>query len=176
MNTARRALVAGTAVALASGCEVARVTQVELTLAANTPPSDGTFYEVFATVGGSAVSLARFEVRVVDERVGIDITAAIKAAIDPVNPSVIYGHVDGLSVAGQPIGGLSFDVPIDLTDAVDLFITREALGDTDPVPSRDAIAECPLTPGGRGTLACVLRRPGDKTLVVGTAALVLPVE
>ena len=122
------------------------------------------------------LGLVCFEVRGVDDRVGIDITAAIKAAIDPIDPSVARGHVDGLSALGQPIGGLSFDVPVDLTDATDLFITREQLGDTDPVPSLDAIAECPLAPGGRGTLACVLRRPGDKTLVVGTAALVLPVE
>jgi len=46
--------------------------------------------------------LACFEVRVVDDRVGIDITAAIKAAIDPMDPSVARGHVDGLSALGQP--------------------------------------------------------------------------
>jgi hypothetical protein len=156
------------------GCTGRTVTLVELTLSPSTVPSAGDHYELFATVPGGAVSVGRFAVVVVDPRTGIDTSAAIKAAVDVNDPARRFGYLDGISPAGAPIGGIALELSADLSAATDLFITREPDGDTDPTPTRDAIAECPLEAGGRGTLACTLRRPGDKTLVVGTAALVLP--
>ncbi len=162
------------AVLVLAACEPVRVSEVALTLSASTPPTSGDTYELFATLNGSAVSVARFEVRVVDQAPGRDTSAGKKAAIDPVDLGHIYGYLDDVGDQGLPIGGIRFVVPIDLADAVELFLTLEPAGDTDPVPSAGALAECSLAPTGRGVLGCVLRRPGDKTFTVGTAAIVPP--
>lgn len=166
-------VTAALAVGVALGCESTRVSEVALTLSAATPPTSGDAYELFATVGGSAVSVARFEVRVVDQAPGLDTSAAKKVAVDPVDLGHIYGTIDDVSV-GQPIGGIRFLVPMDLGGATDVFITREPAGDTDPVPNGAAIGTCDLVPTARGVVGCALRLPGDKTFVVGTAAIVPP--
>lgn len=176
MSRLLRTGLLATALSLVAACEGARVSEVVLTLSPATPPTSGDFYELFATVNRSAVSVARFELRLVDQAPGVDTSAAKKAAVDPLDLTHIYGYVDGVGDQGLPIGGIRFLVPIDLGAATELFITREAAGDTDPVPNPSAVAECALEETGRGVLGCVLRRPGDKTFEIGTAAVVPPPE
>lgn len=162
---------------IASGCADPGGTVVAMTLVTNVEdPGEGFHYELFSVLPaaddgpeGRVVSLMVFDLRAVDD----PINGNLKEVYNPREPDARLGVVDGLDKFLRPIGGIRVRVPIDLTAATTLFITRESDGDTDPAPTQDVIMSCQLRSRTRGTLSCAMT-DDEKGVLLGTASLVLP--
>lgn len=153
------------------GCADHGGTLVALTITSTVEdPGDDQHFELFASVNGGAVSVRKFEFRVVPSSESILFQ---KLVVDHLEPDRVLGVVDGFDSFFRPIGGVRFRSPVDLTGASELFVTREGNGDTDPAPSANVIMECDLGARPRGALTCVLTKPGDKSFIQGTAALIV---
>lgn len=169
---ARRVVQLAVALAALAGCADDSGTTIAMTLTAGVQdPGDGSHYELFAAVNGSAVSLQKFDLHVPPST---EEHTFVRQVVDHHDPANVLGVVDGVDNFARPIGGIRFRVPGDLTGASSIFITREADGDSDPSPTRDVIATCSAGPAGSGTLGCVLTAPLNKELVIGTVTFILP--
>jgi hypothetical protein len=166
-----RLLLTALTALLLSGCFGGSDTVVAMTLTnTNGAAPEAKHYELFAIVHGGAVSLQKFDIRFRTLGDG----AYEKAVLDHLDPSRQLGIVDGFEKPPRPVGGIRFSVPVNLTDAIQLFISIEDDGDTDPVPSLNILMACELESLSRGTLSCLLGSTDDKDVVLGSAALVLP--
>ncbi len=155
-----------TSLVLLTGCADVGGTLVAFTLHENLRFQDeGEHLAMFATINGGAAGLLQFEVVPGDSQ-------CPQRVIDHRDPTRVLGCVDGVDgLILLPIAGVRFRTPVVLADAVELFVTREPNGDTDPSPNGELVLECTLSDPGDGTRRCDLITPkGDKQ---GTATLVV---
>ena len=160
---------------LVVGCYAESPTIVAMTLNNHddvTKTKNDHHFELFATVNGGVVSVKKFDI--VTNPLG-DGLLKEHAVLDHFDPEIQLGVVDGIELTLRPVGGIRFSVDINLTGAINAFITREADLDTDPVPNRDeTVMECDLGVHTRGTISCLMAKPDEGDAVLGSLSLVLP--